>query len=99
MKHIFRFILFHILVVFVFWQKFIILSAISFMILWIFFIDFAESIARIKIAILDASGFRPVNRPRTLWIDKQTNTWQTGHVSDQTLWWRVFFNSLNGRPL
>ena len=49
-------------------------------------------------ALKDADNFRPINLPRTLFIDKKTNTWQTGFISDRTLKKRVFWNSIKGKP-
>jgi hypothetical protein len=54
---------------------------------------------KLSSAIQDANNFRSISRPQTLWVDTRTNTWQNGFASDQTIWWRVFFNSLKGKPL
>lgn len=77
-------------------EIFIVLIIFSLMVIISGLLYFGKIIAR---AIRDANNFKPVNRPRTLWVDMKTNTWQTGYVSDRTIWWRVFFNSLKGKPL
>ena len=50
-------------------------------------------------AIRDANTFEPVNRLSALYVDLKTNTWQEEPISSQTIWWRVFLNSLKGKPL
>jgi hypothetical protein len=54
---------------------------------------------KIIIAFNDANSFQPITCPQRLFVDQKTNTWQVKPVHNRTIWWRVFFNSLYGKPL
>lgn len=47
---------------------------------------------------LHARRFQPVTRPATLGVDLRTNQWVAGEISDNTLYWRVFWNTFWGDP-
>jgi len=53
-------------------------------------------IHKILKAIDDANDFEPVNCPTYLIINPKTGECRFGN---KNIWWRVFFNSINGRPL
>lgn len=62
----------------------------------VFIIPSMWSLIKIADALKYANNFEPTNRPATLFVNKKTNTWQTGYVSDRYIWWRSFFYSLRG---
>ncbi len=63
------------------------------LILCIVFILILSILPKVIEAIFYANEYNPTNRPSYLRINPKTNKWESGPISNSTLWWRCFWYS------